>query len=194
MNLHRWFVLGVATLAASCATPRTVESFAAPEADLPGKKSFVWKGGAFNTPAAMEPELAAVVEPRVRQAVVNELQRKGFVEVTDPAGADMLVSVQVSGTRRFVLSEEPRVGAPSANSVLTASGMPLPPASDLPRETTVRDGTVVVFVEDPASGRIIWRGLVASESRVTSREAGIRLVVEMAHQVAREFPQRRAGP
>jgi hypothetical protein len=71
--------------------------------------------------------------------------------------------------------------------------MPLPPASDLPRETTVREGTVVVFVEDPASGRIIWRGLVTSESRVTSREAGIRMVVEMARQIAREFPQRRAG-
>lgn len=193
MNLQRWLVVGLAALAAGCATPRTVESFAAPETDLPGKANFAWKGGAFNTPAAMEPELAAVVEPRVRQAVVSELQRKGFVEVTDPAGADMLVSVQVSGTRRFVLSEEPRVGAPSANSVLTASGMPLPPASDLPRETTVRDGTVVVFVEDPASGRIIWRGLVTSESRVTSREAGIRMVVEMAHQIAREFPQRRVG-
>ncbi len=193
MNLHRWLVVGVATLAAGCVTPRTVESFAAPEADLPGKKSFVWKGGAFNTPAAMDPELAAVVEPRVRQAVADELQRRGFIEVNDPAGADMLVSVQVSGTRRFVLSEDTRIGAPSANSVLTASGMPLPPASELPRETTVRDGTVVVFVEDPASGRIIWRGLVTSESRVTSREAGIRMVVEMARQIAREFPQRRAG-
>lgn len=193
MNLQHWLVAGLAALAAGCATPRTVESFAAPEVDLPGKKNFVWKGGAFNTPAAMPADVAAVVEPRVRQAVVSEFARKGFVEVADPAGADMLVSVQVSGTRRFVLSEEPRVGAPSANSVLTASGMPLPPASDLPRETTVREGTVVVFVEDPASGRIIWRGLVTSESRVTSREAGIRMVVEMAHQIAREFPQRRVG-
>jgi len=193
VNLHRWLVVAVATVAAGCATPRTVESFAAPEADLPGKTNFAWKGGAFNTPAAMPADVATVVEPRVRQAVVSELQRKGFVEVSDPAGADMLVSVQVSGTRRFVLSEEPRVGAPSATSVLTASGMPLPPASELPRETTVREGTVVVFVEDPASGRIIWRGLVSSESRVTSREAGIRMVVEMAHQIAREFPQRRAG-
>ena len=194
MNLHRWLAVGLAALAAGCTTPWAVESFAAPDTDLPGKKSFVWKGGAFNTPAAMEPELAAVVEPRVRQAVVDELLRKGFVESGDSAGADMLVSVQVSGTRRFVLSEEPRVGAPSANSVLTASGMPLPPASELPRETTVRDGTVVVFVEDPASGRIIWRGLVTSETRVTSREAGIRTVVDMTRRIAQEFPARRTAP
>jgi len=78
--------------------------------------------------------------------------------------------------------------------VLTASGMPLPPASELPRETTVRDGTVVVFVEDPASGRIIWRGLVTSETRVTSREAGIRMVVDMTRRIAQEFPARRTAP
>lgn len=194
MNLHRWVAVGLVALAAGCATPWTVESFSAPESDLPGKKSFTWKGGAFNTPAAMDPELAAVVEPRVRQAVVDELLRKGFVEVSDPAAADMLVSVQVSGTRRFVLSEDPRVGAPSANSVLTASGMPLPPASELPRETTVRDGSVVVFVEDPTSRRIIWRGLVTTETRVTSREAGIRMVVDMTRHIAQEFPARRGAP
>jgi Domain of unknown function (DUF4136) len=191
VNLYRWVAVGLAALAGGCATPWAVESFAAPEADLPGMKSFVWKGGAFNTPAAMPAEVAATVEPRVRQAVVDELLRKGFVEVTDPAGADMLVSVQVSGTRRFVLSEEPRVGAPSPAGVLTASGMPLPPASELPREQTVRDGSVVVFVEDPATGRIIWRGLVTAETRVTSREAGTRMVVDMARRIAQDFPARR---
>jgi hypothetical protein len=185
--------VGLAALAAGCSTPWAVESFAAPEADLPSLKSFVWKGGAFNTPAAMPAEVAATVEPRVRQAVVDELLRKGFVEVTDAAGADMLVSVQVSGTRRFVLSEEPRVGAPLPAGVLTPSGMPLPPASELPREQTVREGSVVVFVEDPATGRIIWRGLVTAETRVTSREAGTRMVVDMARRIAQDVPARRAA-
>ena len=193
MNFHRWLVVGLVAFAAGCATSWAVDTFAAPEADLPGKTSFAWKGGAFNTPAAMPPEVAAVVEPRVRQAVVDELLRKGFVEAADPAGADMLVNVQVSGTSRFVMSEEPRIGAPSPTSVLTASGMPLPPASDLPRETTVRDGSVAVFVEDPASGRIIWRGLATVETRVPSREAGIRMVVDMTRHVAQEFPARRAA-
>jgi hypothetical protein len=191
LKLNRWLALGLAVIAAGCAAPLEIESFSAPEADLPGKKTFVWKGGAFNTPAAMPAEVAAVVEPRVRQAVVEELVRKGFVEVSERAAADMLVSVQVSGSRRFVLSEEARVGAPSPTSVLTASGMPLPPASDLPRETTVREGSVVLFVEDPATERIIWRGLTSDESRVTSREAGIRKVVDMTRRVAREFPARR---
>ena len=194
MNLHRWLVVGLVALSAGCATRWAVDSFAAPEADLPGKTSFAWKGGAFNTPAAMAPELAAIVEPRVRQAVVDGLLRKGFVETTDPARADMLVNVQVSGTSRFVLSEEPRIGAPSPTSVLTASGMPLPPASDLPRETTVRDGSVAVFVEDPATGRIIWRGLVTAETRVRSQEAGIRMVVDMTRHITQQFPARRAAP
>jgi hypothetical protein len=34
---------------------------------------------------------------------------------------------------------------------------------------------------------------VTSETRVTSREAGIRMVVDMTRQIAQEFPQRRTG-
>jgi hypothetical protein len=72
--------------------------------------------------------------------------------------------------------------------------MPLPPASDLPREQVMRDGTVLLFVEDRESGRLVWRGSVTAETRVSSTEAGIRLVVDMARQIAQEFPARRATP
>ena len=189
MNLHRWLAVGLAALAAGCTTPWAVESFAAPDTDLPGKKSFVWKGGEFNTPAAMEPELAAVVEPRVRQAVVDELLRKGFVESGDAAAADMLVSFQVSAdaplrtvggaARRRAVAEQRADGGRHAT----------PPASELPRERTVREGTVVVFVEDPASGRIVWRGLVnVRDARdLVARRASARSSTWRG-SIAQEFP------
>jgi hypothetical protein len=74
------------------------------------------------------------------------------------------------------------------SQVLTASGPPAPAASELPRERTVRDGTLVIFVEDRASGRVAWRGLVDVETRTASTEANIRTAVDMARQITREFP------
>lgn len=192
-TLH-WLACACLVVAAGCATQWDVDSFAAPEADLPGKATFAWKAGASSTPTISQPEVAAAMEARVRGAVTTEFVRKGFTEVTDPQRADMLVSFQVAGTRRFVVSDERRIGAPSPNEVLTASGMPVPPASDLPREQSVREGSVILFVDDAASGRVVWRGLVEVETRVTSNEAGIRMITDIARHIASEFPARRATP
>lgn len=192
-TLH-WLACAGLVVAAGCATQWDVDSFAAPEADLPGKATFAWKAGASSTPTISQPEVAAAMEARVRGAVTTEFVRKGFTEVTDPQRADMLVSFQVAGTRRFVVSDERRIGAPSPNEVLTASGMPVPPASDLPREQSVREGSVILFVDDAASGRVVWRGLVEVETRVTSNEAGIRMITDIARHIASEFPARRATP
>jgi hypothetical protein len=130
------------------------------------------------------------IESRVRAAVTGELVRKGYVETTDPARADMLVSYQIAGTRRLELSEDRRVGAPSPNQVLTPGGMPQPPASELPRVQTIREGTVTVLVEDPASGKLVWRGSVSAEGRVSSNEAALRQIADVAHHITREFPAR----
>ena len=73
MNLQHWLVVGVAALAAGCATPRTVESFAAPEADLPGKAQLFYAGviGLENlrmtTGAEMRPALRALVDCLLRE-------------------------------------------------------------------------------------------------------------------------------
>ena len=192
-TLH-WLACAGLVVAAGCATRWTVDSFAAPEADLPGKSTFAWKQGASSTPTIQQPEVAAALEERVRSAVTTEFARKGFTEVAEPKGADMLVSFQMAGTRRFVVSDERRIGAPSPSGVLTASGMPLPPASNLPGEQSVREGSVILFVEDPASGRVVWRGLVEIETRITSNEAGIRMVGDIARRIASEFPARRTSP
>jgi hypothetical protein len=134
----------------------------------------------------------AATESRIRGVITKSLTDKGYAEVS--SGGDMTVTYQVAGSQRFVLSDDRRIGAPSPTEVLTPSGTSLPPASELPREQSVREGSVIVFVEDPPSGRLIWRGLVQAETRVDSREAGLRLIEDMAREIVAQFPARRAKP
>lgn len=187
--------LAVAALVAACATsPWAVESYAAPETSVAGKRSFVWKAGEVGPPLVKQAHVATDVETRMRAAITQELQRKGFVETTDVAGADMAVSFQVTGARRFVKADERRIGAPSPNDVLTPGGMPRPPASELPRERSVRDGIVVVFAEDPDSGSLLWRGLVSAEIRASSIDRTVNQVIDMARHITQEFPARHTVP
>jgi len=187
VRFQQWIVAASAALVGACAIPLKVDTFVAPDVNLAGKSTFAWKGGEFALPNTPAPAAAESASAQIRAAVVSELTHKGFVETADPAAADLLVSFQASAVRRTVLTEG-RIGAPLPSEVLTASGQPIPAASELPREQTVREGTLVIFVEDRASGRVAWRGLVDVETRTASTEANIRTAVDMARQVAREFP------
>jgi hypothetical protein len=180
-------VVASVALLGACAVPLKIDTFVAPDVNLAGKSTFAWKGGDFALPNTAAPAAAESAAAQIRAAVVAELVHKGFVETVDPAAADLLVSFQASAVSRTVLTEG-RIGAPLPSDVLTASGPPMPAASELPRERTVRAGTMVIFVEDRASGRVAWRGLVDVETRTASTEANIRTAVDMARQVAREFP------
>lgn len=192
---RRKFALAALTLLAACAgNPWTVERFEAPEADVAGKKTFLYKPGEVAAQLARRPELASRAETQVRAAIVDELQRKGYVEATGTAGADMVVTYQASGVRRFVESDQPRVGAPSPNQVLTPGEMPRRPASELPPERSVRDVSMVVFVEDAATGTLIWRGLVSAELRTDSLDGVVRQVTDMTRHIMQQFPARRATP
>jgi hypothetical protein len=179
-------------LAACAGNPWTVERFEAPEADVAGKKTFLYKPGEVAAQLARQPEIAARTEAQVRQVIVGELQRKGYVEASGPTGADMVVTYQASGVRRFVESDQQRIGAPSPNQVLTPGAMPRRPASELPPERSVRDVSMVVFVEDPATGTLIWRGLVSAELRTDSLEGVVRQATDMTRHIMQQFPARRA--
>ena len=56
------------------------------------------------------------------------------------------------------------------------------------------DLDLIVFAEDPASSRVLWRGRVDAEIRVSSRDRTIEQMLDMARHIAGEFPARRAGP
>ena len=195
MNVQRWWVLGCLGVLAACATTWDVDRYEAADADVAGKRSFAWKGGEVSTPTGVSAQAEQDAAAHVRQAIVGELTRKGYVEVADAAAADMLVSCQITGSQRFETRRDQRVGTPSPNEVLTPGNAPLPPASLPPREVSIREGSVIMFVEDPASGRLIWRGLISEETRASSsREATLHLITDMARQIAGEFPDRRTSP
>jgi hypothetical protein len=182
-------------LATACGgNPWVVDSYQAPEADVASRHSFAWRTGEVGAPLVLRPQVAADVQARIRAVVTQELLKKGYVEATDPAGADMTVSFQVTGAPRAVESEQPRFGAPSPNQVLTPGSVPPRPASEPPREMLVRDGTVVVLAEDPASGRLMWRGLVRAEIRTSSLDRTVDKVVDIARHIAQGFPARGPAP
>ena len=47
-----------------------------------------------------------------------------------------------------------------------------------------------MFIDDRASGRLIWRGMVTAETRRGSTEQGVHLLTQMAHEIAKEVPAR----
>ena len=53
---------------------------------------------------------------------------------------------------------------------------------------------MLVFIDDRASGRLIWRGMVTAETRSGSTEQGVRLIGQMAHEIAKEVPARVGAP
>ena len=182
----------LALLAACTVNPWTVDSFEAPEADVAGKRTFVWRDGEVGAPLIKRPAVAADTQARLRAAITHELTVKGYVETTDAAAADMVVSFQVSGSRRFEPADQRRIGAPSPNEVLTPGNVRPPPASEVPREVSVRQGNVMVFAEHPGSGQLMWRGLVSAEIRTSSLERTVDKVIDAGRHIAQGFPARRA--
>jgi hypothetical protein len=60
----------------------------------------------------------------------------------------------------------------------------------LPREQRVRDGSVLLYIDDRATGKLLWRGGVTAETRSGSTEQGVRIINQMAHEIAKEVPAR----
>lgn len=195
--MKRRAVLGlvaITALAAGCATHWEVEEFAAADANLTARESFYWRGGEIGSAAPIDPAASATADRQVRDVVTTALLAKGYTQAASATGAHMTVGYQISGTRRFVEADDRRIGAPSPTTVLSPSEVQPPPASALPREMLVRDGTVMVFIEDPVTGKLIWRGVVNAELRVKSAEEGVRLITHMAQEVADRIPARVTAP
>jgi hypothetical protein len=188
----RLALLAVATLA-GCVSTDTVETFQAPERDVASLRSYYWRDGEFGLPLVQDPAVIDDARRKLRETVDTELRAKGYVLAADAASADFLVSYNVAAQRRYASSDTTRVGSPSPNEVLMPGEIQPPPASMGAREVTVREGTVAIYADDRATGKLLWRGSVDIEQRIASSEAGVRLVHRLAHEITREFPPRAGG-
>jgi hypothetical protein len=54
----------------------------------------------------------------------------------------------------------------------------------------IRDGSVLLYIEDRATGRLIWRGMVTAETRIGSPEHGVRVLTQMTQSIVRQVPAR----
>lgn len=190
---NSWLALLAVAGLAGCVSTDTVETFKAPERDVASLRSYAWKDGEFGLPLVQDPAVLASARQKLRDTVDTELQAKGYVLVADAASADFLVSYNVAGQRRYASSDTTRVGAPSPNEVLMPGEIQPPPASMGPREVSIREGTVAIYADDRASGKLLWRGSVDINQRIASSEAGVRLVHRLAHEITREFPAHAGG-
>lgn len=189
MARHGGVFLAAMLLAASgCAIHWDVDSYASPEGNVASRQTYFWKGGDFAAARQIESEAVQAAERQVRTAVTEELARKGYREVASAEAADLTVSYQVSGMRRYVDDSTPRIGAPSPNAVLSPSEIQPPPASTVPREVTVREGSIIVFLDDAKLGKLAWRGEVSSEVRASSPEQMARILGQMAREIAKDVP------
>jgi hypothetical protein len=182
--------LCLATLAGCASSSWDIDRFEAPEANIPAQRTFYWQGGEIGTATPIDADAKTAADSAIRQTVTDALVHKGYEQVRDPAGAQLVIGYQISGTRRFQMSDDRRVGAPSPTTVLSPSEVQPPPASTMPREMLIRDGSVMVFANDPATGKLIWRGLVTAELRVGSKEEGVRLINDMVRHIVEGFPAR----
>jgi hypothetical protein len=179
-------------LVSACAAHWDVDAYESPGSNLAARHTFFWKGGDFATAALLKQSVQASAEAQVHDAVVGELERKGYKEAAAATGADVVVSYQVAGIQKFVVADTPRVGAPSPNTVLSPSAVQPPPLSTVPREVSVRDGTVTVYVDDGANGKLLWRGEAAAELRAGKAEQVARTIAQMAGEIAKKVPARAA--
>lgn len=199
-NPHRRTLVAVPialtlTLLGACASsPWVVDSYAAPEGNVSARDTYFIKGGEIGTPTIVEPGLDQQLRANLREAIRAELAHKGYTEVSQAASAQLIVSYQIAGSRTFVMTDDSRVGAPSPTTVLSPSEMQPPPLSAVPREQLVSKDTVIVFVEEPASGRMLWRGLITAETRVGSAQEGLRVITDMARHITQQFPVRAGQP
>lgn len=184
-----WFAVAFGLLV-GCASPWQVDEFAAPEGNLAARAAYYLRAGEIGSPSTVEPGDRERLDAGLQAAIRAELTKKGYVETTDASRAQFVVSYQVAGTRRIVMADDRRFGAPSPNSVLSPSATPPPPLSEAPREQVVRSGSVMVLAEEPASGAVLWRGMISADTRVGSSEQGIRVAEDMARHITQRFPAR----
>lgn len=177
-------LVAVLTLAACASTP-PVRTESAPADSVATRRTFAWDESRISWPEPAPVAIDAELRGVVRDAVGEQLVKRGYVErasqpdfvvsfhatVRDlPANEFCMIRNRVIGTDPSALVEVCRI---------------LPGARI---ERDLRKGTLIVFVVDRAHGALLWQG-VAEDTASTVREARERIRGVVAKMFA-EFPER----
>ena len=148
-------LIGPTLLMVACATGWTVDKLEAPEADFAARRTYAWTKGDFGTPNEVDPAVLTRADRAMRSAIEEELARKGYVTVPDAAQADMHVSYQVAGQRRFRMPDDrPSARAARRDDDARATRRRRQRRRSCPVNRPVRDGTVIVFSRRPCDEAI----------------------------------------
>jgi hypothetical protein len=188
--IHGTAIVMMTALFVACASGVKVSALEVDDARLHERTSFAWVDRGSTGPQA-DPALATRVSSEVKQAAVGELSRKGYQEL--PAErADMLVSYQVVITSAGSSNRgEPVMGMSPQGTI--GPGDPFRELRDrgtLTPDVRESEGSLLVFITDRATGRILWRG--TAESLMTSPREGARVVPAAVRRMFEKFPARTA--
>lgn len=175
--------LGVAGCVAPTPKAATVRTEAAPGTSVAVRGTFAWQESGISWPGAAPAGAADDVRAAVREAVVAELQSRGYA--AREAEPDFLVSFHVT-VRDLPQAELCQL----RNDVLSnAPGREVEVCrvTDAARlHAHYRQGTLIVFVVDRREGLLLWQG-VAEGTAASAREARARIRSAVA-EMFREFP------
>lgn len=175
-----------AMLVAGCAsTPPAPQTLSEAQADFSAYRTFGWHAAAGNDGSGNP---ASIVDGYVRTAIANELKGKGYVEA--PAGTTPDLTVAYEGASAEKLKNNPiRIGI-GVGSYGSSGGGSVGVGS--PSIKSVKEGTLVIHVIDPARETEVWRGSIERE---LGKEGVQPAVVQGAvSELMRDFPARSAKP
>lgn len=167
-------LLVVAVVLGACGVPVAVESD--PGQRRPGWKTWSWLS---RPPVAQGDTTYAAIDARVRSSLERELAARGFRRV-EREKPDFLITY-------YAAVEKPI----RAESVAYAAGGPSQGRAGVDASGAYPQGTLIVDVLDPRTGKLVWRGagskVIQPEQDAEQRSARID---DAASAMASEFSER----
>jgi hypothetical protein len=168
-------LVSVSAALAGCSSSMKVTTDFDPEANFTGLGSYAWEvPTAEGERAHMAPNPQS--ERRIIEAVDRELADKGYRQVSsDP---DLLVA--------FFVAVDDSI---DAETVIT--DYKLGYVSRQPEYYTYREGTLVLFIAEGESRRVIWEGSASETFESPTREEINKAIDKAVHSMLSAFPPKR---
>ncbi|WP_372762365.1 DUF4136 domain-containing protein [Pseudoalteromonas sp.] len=175
-------ILIIAALALLTACTQTADWDYDKSADFANYKTFAWAENADLTKDTNNYQINALMEKRVRSAIISELSQKMGMRLTDPANADVLINYHASVDKELDVSNF-SIGYGARWS---SWGM------GYHNDITTREyevGTLVIDIVDRASNQLVWRGAEDGRLRKNqSPEQRERSVKKTVAKILTNFP------